>query len=263
VLNNKNNILLQLRHLGLAGEEAKIYLALLEKPMSHLELARNTGVNRTKVYRLADNLIARSLITYEQGDEGRFLAAADPSNLEVALVTEEENLKAKRQLLKTALPFLQQAYRRNTASQPNAFTVNTYEGVAGFKQMLWNELQTKDELLAFGNGTLQDLVGSSRWAEKQRAMVVSKDYKIRELLNPGTKPAGFTANQDFLKHISERFISPHVLPLDQQICIYNDTVNTYHWRDGKKVGYEVISQSHANMMRQIFEHYWALASKIE
>ncbi len=81
MLNNKNNVLLQLYRLGLSADEAKVYLALLEEPMSHLGIARRTGVNRSKVYRIADELEKRGLITENQDETGKQLLANDPANL--------------------------------------------------------------------------------------------------------------------------------------------------------------------------------------
>ena len=46
---------------GLSSDESRAYIALLEKPLSHLELARKTGINRTKIYRIADDLEKRVL----------------------------------------------------------------------------------------------------------------------------------------------------------------------------------------------------------
>lgn len=42
---------------------------------------------------------------------------------------------------------------------------------------------------------------------------------------------------------------------------YNGTVATYHWREGERVGFEIVSAPYADMMRQMFEHYWQLAKK--
>lgn len=255
MLNNKDTTLQYLKALNLTGDEAKMYLALLKAPTSHLEVSRATGINRTKVYRLADQLEKRSLITTRTDDRGTFLVAADPATLEVDLVTQEEKLKNQRAIFDQLLPTL-----NSIQTDAVSFAVQTYEGVEGFKQMLWHELKTKSEILIFGNGAIQDLVGSQRWAEKHRAMTVKADYKVRELLNPGAKPSVFTQNREFMdNNYRERFLEPEKLLMKHQVTIYNDTVATYCWRDDQKVGIEVINNANAQMMRQMFEHYWKLA----
>lgn len=259
MLNNKDNLILSLKKLGLTPDEAKVYIALLQEPMSHLEISRKSSVNRTKVYRIADALIKRGLITEETNDEGRELAANDPANLEIVLTTAEEKLHSQRDIFTKSLPGLQELFV-STQNQATDFVVNTYEGVDGLKQMLWNELKAKDEILIFGYGTIQDLIGSKQWAEKHRIKSVEAGYQIRELINPGGKPKDFSENREFYDQIyNERYIDENILPLRQQVCIYNNTVAIYNWRNGQKVGTEIINKDFADMQRAIFESYWKLA----
>ncbi len=259
-MNNKDTLLLNLKKLGLSPDECKVYLSLLDSSKSHLELARKTGVNRTKIYRIADDLTKRGLITVEQDDLGKRLAANSPSNLEIALTTAEEKLNLQRQLLDIVMPDLQDLFASADTKHAHDFVVNTYEGVDGFKQMLWNELKTEGELLAFGDGTLQGLVDDERWAEKHRTKTVEAGYTLREILNPKSKPANFTKNTEFIdKVFNKRIISRDILPLNHQLIIYNDTVAVYNWREGKKVGVEIVNPAFAAMQRAIFEHYWQLA----
>lgn len=262
MLNNTNNIVLTLKRLGLTPDEAKVYIVLLEKPMSHLEIARRSGVNRTKVYRIADNLIKRGLIAESITDAGRELVANDPANLEISITTAEEKLKSQRQIFDQTLPALQGIFKEGSQTNEKDFVVNTYEGSDGFKQMLWNELKTQKEILIFGNGTIQDLIASTRWAEKHRMKTVEAGYKIREVYNPGGKHEDFTTNAEFLdKTYHKRYISQDILPLSQQICIYNNTVSIYNWRNNQKVGTEIINKQFADTQRAVFEHYWALAEQ--
>ncbi len=259
MLNNKNELKKYLAAYGLSLDQAKVYLALLEKPLSHLELARKTGINRTKIYRIADDLEKLSLVKTEQLDSGKVLSASEPKNLEVSLVTKEEELKSKKAILKELLPSLNNLFE-NTENELK-FSVSTYEGVAGMKQMLWNELKTKGEILVFGSGTLEDLVGSRRWAEAHRQRTLDVDYKIREINNRGKKPIKFTENSNFLNNFERRHIDEELLDLEQQIAIYNDTVAIYHWRDDQKVGVEIRNKAYASSMRQMFEMYWGLLPK--
>jgi sugar-specific transcriptional regulator TrmB len=258
MLNNKDT-LSYLQTLGLSRDESKLYMELLKSPRSHLELARATGINRTKVYRLADQLEKRSLIATQTDDRGTLLVASDPNTLEVDLVTREETLKNQRAIFKQLLPNLESI--KEAANSPLSFSVQTYEGVEGFKQMLWHELKATDEMVIFGSGNIEDLVPSKRWAEKHRAMTVDAGYRIRELLNPNGKRAVFTLNEQFMSRYTKRYIPEETLLLKNQISICNDTVATYCWRDEQKVGVEITNHAHAEMMRLLFEHYWQRADQ--
>jgi sugar-specific transcriptional regulator TrmB len=255
--NNIDTIVIQLRELGLTSEQAKLYIELLKEPATHLRLAHATGINRTKVYRIIDDLEKRSLVTRRTDDRGSFLVAADPSTLEVELVSKEESLKSQRVAFNSLLPTLQQI----KANEASGFIVQTYEGAEGFKQMLWHELKAEGENLIFGSGTIEDLVPDGRWAEKHRAQTVDANYLIRELINPGEKDKPFTLNEAFMDRYTYRNIEVDILLLKNQISIYNNTVATYHWRNDQKVGVEVINDNYAAMMRQLFENYWQIAHK--
>ena len=50
---------------------------------------------------------------------------------------------------------------------------------------------------------------------------------------------------------------------NQQQTVYNDTVATYHWRDGQKVGMEIQNRAYAKTMRQMFESYWKIAKDLK
>lgn len=255
-MNNKDSLIEKLRTLGLGRDEATLYLELLRGPSTHLKLAHGTGINRTKVYRLADELEKRSLITKRTDDRGTFLVASDPSTLEVVVVAQEERLQNQQAALAYLLPALAGVKAGDTSN----FVIHTYDGEEGFKQMLWHELKTKGECLVFGSGSIGRLVGDEQWGEKHRSLTVSKAFVLREILNPGSKDPIFTLNTDFIKkHYSYRLIDPKILPLQQQTVIYNDTVAIYNWRQEQKVGIEIISKDYAQTMRTMFEHFWKLA----
>lgn len=257
MMNNKDTIIEQLRILGLGRDEAKLYLELLRGPSTHLKLAHATGINRTKVYRLADDLEKRSLITKRTDDRGTFLVAADPATLEIAIVNQEEKLKTQRSAFDALLPVLTPIKQGDRSS----FIVQTYYGVEGFKQMLWHELKAQKEVLIFGSGSIEELVNDRRWAEKHRAMTLQAGYIVREILNPGGKNEDFTEITEFMeKAYNKRLIPSDIVELAHQIVIYNDTVAVYHWREEQKVGIEIINKDYAAMQRQIFEHYWRMAA---
>ena len=264
MLNNKDSVLLNLRRLGLTQDESKVYLALLAEPLTHLEVARKTGVNRTKVYRLADSLMARSLITIKQRDDGKFLFANDPANLEITLATAQEKLKLQKDIFKATYPALEQLFNNKAVAPEDFFTIDTYDGVAGLKQMLWNELKTRGELLVYSHDTL-DQVAGTKWAENYRAEITERGVKHRVLENidsrhvlENTKIAGYKNIYDV------RFLARDILDLRQELTIHDDTVSIYNWdRDGKgiKVGLEIHNKQFADFQRAIFETYWKLAEK--
>jgi len=253
---SKNEILYNLTNMGLSETEALVYYELARRgPLTHLQLARITGISRTRIYRIVEQLQDRGTVAKKVDDDGTAIIANGYDTLELALVAETEKLEGQRKAYKELQPLLNELF--NETRPPLTFSIRTYDGVVGFKQMLWNELKTEGELLAFGDGTIEDLIGSRNWAEKQRAMTVEKGYSIREIANNPIVP---TRNSDFTNKIATRRIDNTVLPLRHQIIIYNDTVSTYCWRDGQKTGFEILNHPYAQTMRMVFEQYWLLAA---
>lgn len=260
-MDNTNKALTSLTALGFGPEEAKIYLELLSGPSTHLQLSRTTGINRTKVYRLVEQLKNRSLVGLRADDRGTFLVAADPATLEVAVVEREERLMHERDTLARLIPQL----ARLQDNDAHAFIVRTYEDDSGMKQMLWHELKTKDEIVCLGNGTVEQQSSDNRWSMAHRKRQLAKGYKTRELINydysNNTFPELASNMLTSAKLYDYRVLSPKIVTFDSQTVVYNDTVAIYNWKHGKKVGTEIVSPPYAHMMRQIFNNLWQLAGK--
>lgn len=252
----KNTIIDQLRIIGLSPDEATLYLELLEEPTTPFRLAHATGINRTKIYRLITELEKKSLVTKHNDSRGTFFTAVDPSALEVNLAAKKEEIKRQYDVFTELLPSLI-AIQKNRSSH---FVIHTHEGDAGFKQMLWHELKTKGENLILGGGNMADLVHDRQWIQEYRRQTVKTAYDVREIINPNSSKPIFMLNQNLMQGTYRaRIISPDIIPLQNQMTIYNDTVGVYHWHEEEKVGIEIINKAYANMMRSIFEHFWELA----
>jgi DNA-binding MarR family transcriptional regulator len=253
----------KLATLGLGRDEAKIYLELNNRLSTHLQLSRETGVNRTKVYRIIAALEKKGLVARRTDDRGTFLTACDLSVLELRLAEREERIKKQRGVLQEVIPDLNML-RQDSGS---GFFVQTYEGATGYKQMVWHELQAKGEVLALGNGTIEEEASDEYWSKRHRQRQIEAGYVTREITNYAYGAGGmetFTAQELLQAGLYEhRRLSPEILTFDGQTIIYNDTVSIYHWKHEKKVGLEIISRTYAEMMRQMFYLYWDQAAAQE
>jgi DNA-binding MarR family transcriptional regulator len=244
---------------GLERDDAVIYLELTKAPSTHLRLSRTTGISRTKVYRITARLEKQGMIARRSDDTGKFLIALEPVFIEEKIREQQKEGRLQQIALakaKAQLPLLQ-------AFQQNDFTVHTYAGVDGMKQMQWHELKTKGELLAIGLLTYEELVGSRRWAEDFRDRVAGSNYKTREIVSrvPRGFDMRFTDRKEFLRLYTYRILDDAVLPVAAPMVIYNNTVAIYQVDRQRKFGTEIIHPGFAATMRAIFEHYW-LISKV-
>lgn len=258
-MNNKGLLSENLSALNLNSDEARVFIELIEKPNTHLGLSRSTGINRSKVYRIVDALIRRSLVTRRVDDRGMLLVANDPEALAIELVAQEAEVKRRREVYDQLLPELHALSGRSAMDR---FAVQTYEGVEGFKQMQWHELSTVGELLVFGNMSVEQLGINHGWAEKFRMHTVERGYALREIFNTTHGVTDFTSNHDFMEMYDARIVAADILPMETPMVIYNDTVAIYQFDDERRVGAEVINAAYAATMRRIFEHYWRLGKPL-
>ena len=233
---NIKEILARLEQLGLSNDEARLYIALLKESSNHLRLSRATGIDRAKIYRLIERLEKRSLIARRTDDRGTFLIAADPRLLEIDLVSEERHLRERRNALDTVLPSLN-SIQAMPAPDETGFNIKIYEGQAGFKQMCWNELKTDGEIITFGHGNIETLVGDPRWADRHRLFQLEAGYRTRDLVNPQRASRSKLASERLYQANVYRagVIEPEILNFHDQTVVYNNTVSIYHWQGTQKI----------------------------
>ncbi len=256
---NGQVLLEKLGTLGLSRESAKIFIELTRVPSTHLQLSRETGINRTKVYRVVAALEKRGLVARRTDDRGTFLVASDIAGLEVKLIEREEKIKSQRSVLQELAVELAQLKERSAET----FFVQTYEGASGYRQMCWHELAAKGDLLVLGNGTVEEEASDGTWSRKHREKQIEAGYRTLEITNYDYGTNGteaFTAQELLGAGLYEhRRLLPEILEFDGQTVIYNDTVAVYHWKHERKVGIELVSSTYAQMMRNIFYQYWDMA----
>lgn len=257
IMMNKQELLSNLEKIGLTPEESEVFVALLEGHQTHQAISKATDINRTTVYRIVDSLVAKGLAHELTTDEGRRVASADIFAVELLITEQELTIRDKRVALDKVLE-LAPAFQPNPETN---FSVKTFYGVTGLKQMLWNELKTKGELVMFAyHSSLNDVAGK-RFADKFRSEIMNRGIHQRALCNnnAGTIP-GSTSLLEYADFYDERFIDKSVLPIGQEMTIRDDIVSIYNWDKDVRVGTEIHNPQYADFMRSIFEHYWQLTN---
>lgn len=256
---NKQILINQLEQFGLDAIEVGIYLNLLAGgAQTPLDLSRETNINRSKIYRYLDRLKAKRLVDEADGGRGLTLKAASPDALQLLILEKEQQLRNQKEMLPdlvkelSALP---------TSGGKGGFEVKHYHGTQGLKQMLWNHLSAKKEILVFGYENRNNIAGKA-FAETIRQEQV--DRKITKIEIENVTDQGnywYTNVQHWGKYYRSRYMPPRILTIRQYLVIYNDTISILNWADGNKVGVEITNASFAEMYRQIFHHYWDVAKE--
>ncbi len=248
--------------LGLSSEIADIYLTLhAHGPQTISELSRNSGIERTRIYRLLDELVGNNLVEVETRYKRSILAAAPISNLQILLTKKEEELRE----LHADLHVLQRTMSNHALQSPTT-RIQAYHGPDGLKQMIWNQTRSEGENLSILYENMQGMTNLAffeRWVKATDA----KGMKSRSIISDN-----FVRTQQdwYKKHNNKRmsnwegrYVPDGVFPITHSTVIYNDVTNYYNWKDGEIFGIEIHNQEIADAQRQFFEMLWNLGVSID
>ncbi|HSX30965.1 MAG TPA: helix-turn-helix domain-containing protein [Candidatus Saccharimonadales bacterium] len=245
--------------LGLDSEIADIYLALhTHGPQTISELSRSSKIERTRIYRVLDKLLASNLIEVESHYKRGIIKAAPIANLHILIAQKEQEVKA----LHDELGLIEQVLARNSLSNP-ATRVQFYHGKEGIRQMQWNQTRSKTELLSVLDEPISETVGQAfllRWAETinqreihMKLLVTSHFDEVDDRWHREHR------ENEYMPNIEKRLVDPATFHIPSNIDIWEDVVAYYNWKDGDVFGVEIYNQDIADMQRQFFEMLWAKA----
>lgn len=248
--------------LGLSSEIADIYLALHAHGRQTIsELSRNSGIERTRIYRLLDELVVNNLVEVETRYKRSILAAAPIGNLQILLTKKEEELRE----LHSELHDLQRSLSGYALQSPTT-RIQAYHGSDGLKQMIWNQTRSTGENLSILYENMQGMTNLAffeRWVKATDA----KGLKSRSVISDN-----FVRTQQdwYKKHNNKRmskwegrYVPDGVFPITHSTVIYDDVTNYYNWKDGEVFGIEIHNQEIADAQRRFFEMLWNLGISID
>ena len=255
-----DRIITGLTQFGLDADEAKIYLTLLQKSdMSALQISRQIGVARTKVYRLLDKLIEKGLVILKRDSGGFRFLAGDPSRMR-DILREKEMLMKK---MEDSLPNLVESLTGLERGKDSSSKVLYYQGRRGLSQINWNLLNAKGVVRSMEIATADAYLPQVE-AEKLRQELVDKKITMRTLTN-NIKVKPFTKVKDMARKYWElRCVPKNILNIKMDIFIYNDVYAWCDYRGGDNVFcVEVQNQNLVDIQLQVFEDIWKLSTPMK
>lgn len=247
--------------LGLGAEIADLYLALHAKgPQTISELSRNAGIERTRIYRLIDQVLESGLIEVETHYKRGVLKAAPIANLRILISKREQELQS----LQDELQMVEQVLGRNSLSSP-ATRIQFYQGPEGVKQMFWNETKAKTSICGILYENMQ-IKTNSRFFERWVETCNQKDVHFRGIIGDSflaSQKAWYGNPQSHrIKHWEARKIDEKVFPITHSTFVYDSVVAYYNWKDDEIFGIEIYNQQIADSQRQLYELVWQKAAPI-
>jgi|GEM_PF-444647 len=254
-----DNIITLLEPFGLAAEEAKIYLALLEfGTLSALEISRKLHMGRTKVYRILDKLITYELVVNEYDEVGFKFVASPPEKLTFLIARQEGEVAA----LKQSLPGIQEKLGQLAGSGQPGSKVLYYRGKRGLSQVNFNLLRANGGFCSFEVSNADAYMDHDE-AELLRREIVKANIHIKSITNMKYMPP-FTKVTQMVRNLWEiRYIDPKEFEIKADVFIYNDVYALCHYLQGGDVFcVEMMNQELTNMQKQLFEYLWTRAKPL-
>lgn len=236
-----------LEQVGLTGNEAKIYLALLELGSALAgELTKKSGVNRTNVYDALDRLIEKGMVSYVIKANRKYFEAT-PLNRIIKYLDEKENeLKQKKKLVNSIIPELE--LKRKLGKEPQEATI--YKGKKGLKSIAEDVLNIRKEILIFGaEGKFVELF--THYAEQWHMRRAKLKIPIRIIYNEKIRKEKLKAGFKILKM---RFISK-IYETPATTWIYGDKIAIIVWSD-QPIATLIRSKEVAKSYKQFFDILW-------
>jgi DNA-binding MarR family transcriptional regulator len=132
----------ELASLGFSEKEISVYLCILKHGrISPANVARITKINRSTVYFIAKDLIARGLITEDTSASTSVLLALPPEELITHIESQERELQLKKERAKQAILVLQAITQetRYTAPKVTFITQEQLNAYLHKRTPVWNE----------------------------------------------------------------------------------------------------------------------------
>jgi sugar-specific transcriptional regulator TrmB len=257
---NVKHLYSYLKQFGLSEVESKIYILLAtEGPFSALQLAKETKLPRTQVYRYLEVLVEASLVNAEKLSYGTLYSALELSNLEAEI--ESRVLKATK--LHKQLPLLNSLMKDLAGSQKSQkTTVKHYYGLAGIKQANWNLSKATKEFRVFEQKHLNAHLNDPLFTKRLKERFIEKGLKTYDLTN--SERVNITDIEPInLDKSKMRHISPSIIEINFEVYVYDSTITLLDYTPDRMMAVEVNNPSLSKMMAQVFDAIWAQGKDIE
>lgn len=246
-----------LQPLGIEPEATHIYLELCKLgPSSALQLAKATSISRTQIYRYLETLKDTGLVSAEQLSYGTLFRSLPFENIDGLLAQREAETAKVKQNLTTMTDLIQKFAGE---SGPKA-TVQHYYGVAGLKQVTWNQTKAEKEYRTFEVAHLTEHLDKT-FARRCRERYVERQLTSYDLTNASSVTAAelepFDVSRTFIRHID-----PKILTINFEMCIYNDVVAFLDYSKEQPMAIEIHHPTLKTMMQQLFDATWKSASPL-
>jgi len=248
--------------LGFTAEMVDAYIALhTHGPQTISELARSSGIERTRIYRILPELEKNNLIETQVDYKRGILRPAPATNLQILIARKEQELQS----LQDDLPLLEKTLAsEHTAGSTNS-RVQFYHAEDGVKQMFWNATKASTEVTSILYQNIQIKTNSKffdRWVTKSNERNIHFRGIVSDTFLASQKQWYGDPFEHRLQYWEARYITPTTFPIQYGITTYDNVVAHFNWNNTEIFGTEIYNQQIADTQRQFFEMLWEKATPL-
>lgn len=248
----------QLTEIGLNAVDGKIYGYLLNKqPKTVLEISSDLHIPRPTVYDSSLRLIKKGFIEKIVDYKSQKFRAFPLTLLQDMLNHEKEKIARMQE----NLTYVENALSQQTKTYTTQ--LRHYSGTQGFRQMMWNSLAAKKEMIGYSEFGRIKIVGKKflqSWYEE----INRKNLKDRVITTPQHIQNFYTSDHDaaiaYEKFQIRRFVDEKEIYITGDTMIYNNVFALCYWKHGEVIGVEIENEEFVKNQRSIFEKLWIQAS---
>ncbi|MFA6024688.1 MAG: helix-turn-helix domain-containing protein [Candidatus Gracilibacteria bacterium] len=238
-----------LKDQGLSEKEAQLYLAALRYgPQPSSFLAGKTGLPRSTVDYVFQELVQKGFGASHKENEIRYYSAINPEHIEFFLLDKLGEAKKQMESFKDLVPLFKQQMNM-WSSLP---LVQYFQGVKGLERML-DDFSSVDQTVLYisGHNMMHPKIREYTYDVYLPAVRKHKN-KNKIIMNDGEKA------REYQKKASEAydefiFVDPVKFPLTLTTAIYGDKVAFWSYDPSDMSGVILKNSMMASQMRTIFE----------
>ncbi len=243
-------LLKELKHLGLSEKESSVYLSALELgPASVQDVAHKSKVNRATTYVMIESLTSRGLMSTFVKGKKKFFVAESPERLKAIISMQQKELEEKLSELDETLPMLMALYNTEGA-KPQIRYLEGFEGV-----------KTARDIFEKLEGSFVEIYPYDS-AVEGKALLDGRDDHHRNLREQGVKHRSIvTMNNPDSKKLpamgvgEHRILSSDKFPMQGNVVVRNNHTFLFSHKSAI-LSVVIVSQEIADVMRTMFDLAW-------
>ena len=247
--------------LGIHPEVIAIYLALFTQGKQSIsELARSSGIERTRIYRLHDELLASGLVEVEMQYKRSIYSAAPIENIQSLIAKKEQEVRD----LQSDFKEIQHLF--SAENQKNGTRVQFYKGAEGLKQMFWNQSKAQSEVLVILSENMQTKTNSSffeRWVRRCNERGIKSRGIVGDAFIESQAEWYARRDNERLEQWEAVYLPSSTFTINHSTALYDNVVTYQNWKDGDIFGFEIYNPDIVVSQRQYFELLWKLGQPLE